>query len=436
MSSETSIGRRESHRPYIYFTIILICGLALRIFLSNYLTYYRDFNVWRGWGAQAAEVGLNNFYEIFWCDYMPGYIYVLYALNWIHETLPGIKVEMLYKLPANLADLGISVLIMFSLRRITSVRNSIIGGLVYFFNPAALANSTFWGQVDSFHAFPILLSILLALDKRFLLSGIALAAAFMIKPQSIVLFPVVGFLSLGSFYGPVTGISRKTLMQPLKLILGVAVTTVLLTLPYIADDFGSFSYVFTGPVDLIRDRFDAAYQQYRITSLNAFNFWGAVAMWENDELRVLGLKYKTIGTIIFGSVYATVFALLFAYDLRRRSLGDGNFRYILFSGVFLMLFALFLFVTRAHERHLLPAIVFFTVIAHRSWVLWYCYGIVSSVYVVNMVYSYIQLTTEYEGISLAYTNILSLSMFLLYLSVFIIVFLYFLKYLRDGRQAP
>jgi hypothetical protein len=91
----------------------------------------------------------------------------------------------------------------------------------------------------------------------------------------------------------------------------------------------------------------------------------------------------------------------------------------------LVLFTLFLFVTRAHERHLLPMIVFFTLITFRTWIFWYLYAIVSGVYVFNMVYSYIQLTTLYKGIPRDYTTYFIPGMFIMYLIAYIIVLLSF-----------
>lgn len=411
--------------PYVRFTMILVFGLILRIFLSQFLTYRPDFGAWIGWGSQISSAGFGDFYERHWCDYMPGYLYVLWMLDNIHRALPGLSVDILFKLPANLADFGISILIFYSLKLITSDKNAMIASVVYFFNPASLANSTFWGQVDSFHALPILLSVYLGLRQKFILSGVFASLAFMIKPQSLVIFPLIGFLALIPIIKTGYKLTIRSLLPSLELALTIVITAAIVTLPFIWEDIYSVSDLITGAVDLIVERFSTAYGQYTATSLNAFNFWGAVSMWQNDDTKFLGISYRNIGTMIFGTVYALIFVLLIRYTAAAKNNKIEVYGYYIFEAIMLVLFTLFLFVTRAHERHLLPMIVFFTLITFRTWIFWYLYAIVSVIYVLNMVYSYIQLTTLYEGIPRDYSDYFIPGMFVLYLIAYIIVLLSF-----------
>ncbi len=426
MNSRIDELRGYLRDPYVRFSLILVLGLALRIFLSQFLTYKPDFSAWIGWGSQISSAGFGHFYERHWCDYMPGYLYVLWILDNIHRAVPGLSVDILFKLPANLADFGISVLIYYSLKLITSDKNAMIASAAYFFNPAALANSTFWGQVDSFHALPILLSVYLGLRQRFVLSGVFASLAFMIKPQSLIIFPLIGFLALIPIIKSWNKLTIRSLLPPFELVLTIAVTAAIVTLPFIWDSIYSVSYLITGPADLIIERFNASYGQYTASSLNAFNFWGAVAMWQNDDTEFLGISFRNIGTLIFGTVYAVILGLLIRYAAAVRNNEPRDYGYYVFETVMLVLFTLFLFVTRAHERHLLPMIVFFTLITFRIWIFWYLYAIVSGVYVLNMVYSYIQLTTEYKGIPGGYSDYFILGMFIIYLVAYIIVLLSFI----------
>ena len=436
MSSGTANRFEYLKNPYVRFSLILLLGFILRVIFSSYLTYEYDFLAWRGWGRQIGEVGFGQFYDNFWCDYMPGYLYVLWALDRVHAALPGFTVDILFKLPANLADLGIAVSIFFALRRITSVRNAMIASVVYLFNPASLSNSTFWGQVDSFHALPILLSIITALDRRFFLSGVLAALAFMIKPPSIVVFPLIGLIAIEPLFKDYPRPTLKTFMPAIKVGVAVIITSVIVTLPFIWDKLDSLAYVFTGPVDLIMQRFGAAYEQYPKASLNAFNFWGSFAMWEDDSLLFLGVSYKSWGTIIFASIYAVIAGLLLRVVHISAGVRDKEFSYFIYQAITLILFSLFLFITRAHERHLLPAIVFFTLIAYRHWIFWYLYAIVSLVYVLNMVYSYVQLTTSYSGIPHEYAVIFIPGLFLWYLVVFVILFYDFIKNTLRYKRVP
>lgn len=426
--SSAKAGRYTNLKdPYVLFILILAAGFLLRIIFSLFLTHENDFLAWRIWGAQIEEVGFSKFYDRFWCDYMPGYLYVLWALDRISSAFPAFPVDILFKIPANLADLGISVSIFYALRRITTVRNAMIASVVYFFNPASLSNSTFWGQVDSFHALPIILSIMTALGRRYLLSGIFAALAFMIKPPSIVVFPLIGLIAIDPFFREYRKPAIKTFIPAIKVIVAIIITSLILTLPFIWDKLDAFSYIFTGPIELIRARFFAAYDQYPAASINAFNFWGSFAMWDDDSILFLGISYKSWGTVIFTSIYAVIGILLIRVVYKSHGERDKDFSYFIYQAITLIIFSLFLFVTRAHERHLLPAIVFFTLLTYRHWILWYLYAIVSLVYVLNMIYSYIQLATSYQGIPESYSTLFIPGMFILYLIVFLFLFYDFIK---------
>ncbi|MEW6146070.1 MAG: hypothetical protein AB1598_13750 [Thermodesulfobacteriota bacterium] len=427
MSSGTDENRGYLGDPYVRFTLILAAGLILRIFFSQFLTYRPDFGAWTGWGSQISSAGFGDFYERHWCDYMPGYLYVLWVLDNVHRALPGLSIDILFKLPANLADLGISILIYYSLKLITGYKNAMIASVVYFFNPASLSNSTFWGQVDSFHAFPILLSVYLGLRRKFILSGVFAALAFMIKPQSLVIFPLIGFLALKPIIGTGFRPGVRSLLPSFEMAGAALITAFIVTLPFIWDVVDSAYHLITGPADLIMERFAASYGQYKSSSLNAFNFWGAVAMWYNDDTKFMGVSYRTIGTSIFGAVYLLIMGLLIRFSAALRDKESGDYGYYVFEAITLVLFTLFLFVTRAHERHLLPMIVFFTLITFRTWIFWYLYAIVSGVYVVNMIYSYVQLTTSYAGIPENYNKYLIPGMFFLYLGVYIVLLISYVK---------
>jgi Gpi18-like mannosyltransferase len=427
MSSEVINRSGLKHNVYFRLSLILFAGLLLRIYLSTLISFEGDFNTWQGWGNGLVKDGFSHFYARNWCDYMPGYLYVLRLLSEIRDAIPWLSPQILFKLPANLADLGISILIFIVLRPISSVKVAMISSVAYFFNPAVLSNSTLWGQIDSFHAFPILLAIILCLRKYYIWSGLFAALAFMIKPQSIVLFPVIGFIAISPFFISHNRWRFLNFVPGLKILITAIITCTIITMPFIWDRFDSFFYIFTGPLDLITERFNAAYGQYEYTSLNAFNFWGSFSMWWSDKDIFLGLTLKTWGTIIFAVFYSTIFISLFRFKLFIKK-SYIEYQYLIFQAVTLILFSLYLFVTRAHERHLLPAIVFFTLIIFRSWIFPYLYAIVSGVYVCNMIFSYIQLTTSYKGIPDNIEMILSASMSIMYMIAFFIVFIHFLKH--------
>jgi len=419
---------------YLIFPALLVVGLILRLILSSYWTYEGDFGTWKAWAYGIYNTGFSKFYDQVWCDYIPGYLYVLWLLEYIHSAFPAMSDKILFKLPANLSDLGISILVFLVLRNITSLKNAQLTSLFYFFNPASISNSTFWGQVDSVHTFPLLLSVVFGLRGCLVASGVFASLAFMIKPQSVVIFPILGFFAIIHLFIKKEGgrLGLKDLLPGVTMLAALVVTSFIITLPFISSEIDSISDVFKEPVYFMKERFDRAYSQYNIASLNAFNFWGLVAMWQNDQTKFLDVTYQRWGTMIFGIVYALVLVLLFRFNLIKRveeawirnfdpvqkqnyvempdpsmhsclassaspssranSFADGaNSTIRTIHAVTLILFALFLFVTRTHERHFLPTIAFFTLIAFRSSLYWFFYALISFVYVFNMFYAYIEL---------------------------------------------
>lgn len=387
-----------------FFPTLLAFGFVLRILLSRYWTYEGDFGVWKWWAGGISTTGFSQFYDKYWCDYMPGYLYILWFLDHIRSAFPKLPDKILFKLPANLSDLGISISIFFVLRKITDIKNAKLASLAYFFNPASLSNSAFWGQVDSAHSFPLLLSIAFGLWGNFIASGVCAAIAFMIKPQSVVIFPVIGFFALRHVMKQKGGIaSSKSLIFGVQILAAIIITSFIIILPFIVGKLtgNGIGEILRESFYFISGRFGTAYNQYKYASLNAFNFWGMVAMWQDDQMRFLGITYQSWGTIMFGILYVLVLGLLFRFEVVERCKMGQVQRQNLTHGAqsanraicaaTLILFALFLFITRAHERHFLPTIVFFTLIAFRSPIYWLFYVLISAVYAFNMFYSYIEL---------------------------------------------
>jgi len=405
LQSQQSFPGWVRSRPQLRWSGLLLAGLIARIFLSLYGTYQIDFNTWRAWGNTLSEFGFAGFYENTWCDYLPGYLYVLRGLDWLHGLFPTLSEEVLYKLPANLADLGLAVLIFTVLQPLASRKTAQLISLVYFLNPAILANSTFWGQIDSVHALLILVCVLLGMAESFVLAGIFAALSFLVKPPSIIMVPVLGFFLLRfSLRQPPGQRWRWGLIRGGQTAIAMALTAWLLILPFVGERLTPGLGFLTEPFVFLQERFAAAYDQYTFASFNAFNFWGAVAMGQSDQTVVGGLTYQRWGTLLFGGCYSLIMGFLALPELRQffsqspqwlAARPRPNFVNRVIDAVTLILLALFLWITRAHERHLLPAIVLLTLTTYRSRRSRWMYAIVSGIYALNMVYAYIKTTTDY-----------------------------------------
>jgi len=170
---------------------VLLFGFLLRIVLSGVGTLELDQNSFIGWSNRLVEVGFSRFYDA-WSDYLPGYLYILWALGWVKKLVLFPSV-LLYKLPAIFSDVLTGFVIYKIVEKFKSRKWGIIASGLYLFNPAILANSTLWGQADSLTALFSLLAIWL-IDTNPYVSSFALAFGTLIKPQAALAAPVLLFI--------------------------------------------------------------------------------------------------------------------------------------------------------------------------------------------------------------------------------------------------
>lgn len=327
--------------------------------LSSFGTLELDQNTFIGWSNRLIEVGFGRFYDT-WSDYLPGYLYVLWALGWIKEAISFPSV-LLFKLPAILSDVLTGFLIYKIVGKLKNKRWGMIASGLYLFNPAILMNSTLWGQADSLTALFSLLAIWL-IDINPLLSSFALAFGTLIKPQAALAAPVVLFVML----------KRKWKTQ--KILKYVFTSFLLFALAFIP---------FAGDNNLalfIVERISVTLGQYPYTSVNAFNLWGLFGFWQKD----------IFVTSFIGIVITTAFFLFSAKKLWKTK----NFRYLLLAITFA---TNFLFITRMHERHLLPVFAPLAIGASLNSNLWLPYVGFSLVYVINLYYSFVWITQSFTS---------------------------------------
>ena len=169
----------------------LVAALIVRLVLAPLGTLELDQHSFIGWSNRLVEVGFSRFYDA-WSDYLPGYLYILWALGWVKKLVLFPSV-LLYKLPAIFSDVLTGFVIYKIVEKFKSRKWGIIASGLYLFNPAILANSTLWGQADSLTALFSLLAIWL-IDTNPYVSSFALAFGTLIKPQAALAAPVLLFI--------------------------------------------------------------------------------------------------------------------------------------------------------------------------------------------------------------------------------------------------
>jgi Gpi18-like mannosyltransferase len=351
-----SPSQRESFRELVWrldgtsgLVAMYSVAFLVRILIAPHFGFYVDLNFFRTWARELHEVGPHRLYSTdHLVDYPPGYLYVLWLLGSISST-PG---YLLLKLPAIIADLGLAWiagtfserLAPGSLKERIPVRAVVMA--VVLFNPAVVALSAGWGQVDSVPVFFVLASLLLLFTgaqslRRDLAAFLLFGIAFSIKPQTCLVFPVMAYALYRRY------LHRKPRAELIDGALSIALVGALAASVWVVSGiaFG------LGPVDLVRFyRHSAAVQP--VTSANAFNFWGAIAFWRHDAsgagvLRIAGVPAIYVGMLLFAA--ATAWLLRQVHRAIERGLDQTR---VLIVGAGVESLLGYTLLTRMHERYL------------------------------------------------------------------------------------
>lgn len=241
--------------------------------------------------------------------------------------------------------------------------------------PPIFLESSFWNQVDSWLAAPLVWSVVFLLRRQFTLAGVVYGLALLIKPQAILLGPVLVFVLVAMRLmpgGSWSAVGRMVWMGVVALVVAF-----LVSLPHslagakipaseLSKDDASWhsalwfkrAYVDTVTGDL-----------YPRVTLNAFNIWWLdwLAWGGNREAldstaKVIGITKDTLGKL-----------LLIAGVLATWLLCARKWAWVPESWVvcaFLVAFCAFMLPTRVHERYIYLCIPFLIALAvhRRVWI--------------------------------------------------------------------
>jgi membrane protein DedA with SNARE-associated domain len=173
--------------------IILGAALLLRLILGYSYPPYPE--TMKDWAQRIVETGFAGFYgpEVQW-PYPPLYLYILWVLGLIikvfNVTDPGLK-ELIIELPPILCDIAASVLLWKVASKRLDEKKALLVTALYAFNPAAIHNSSMWGQTDSVFTLAVALMCVFFCEKKYLKAFIAFGAGLMLKQQTLTFAPVV-----------------------------------------------------------------------------------------------------------------------------------------------------------------------------------------------------------------------------------------------------
>lgn len=394
--------------------LIFVSAFLLRLILSPYGNHPIDINDWIGWSNRLVEVGFSKFYEA-WSDYLPGYLYVLWFLghlkNFLYSLGLQIPPEMIYKLPAIIADM-VLVLISYKIsRKFFDQKKSLIIAGIFAFNPAIFANSSLWGQIDIINTLFYILTFLLLLQKRILLSGVILAISLLIKPQGLFLLPLIFLLVI------------KERWQIAEFFKGTAVFLFVYLGGFVlfSNKLNIFQFIF--------ERYSVGLNQYQYTSLNAFNFWAiGQRWWIADSQTWLGISFH-----LWGIIMSALISLLILWKFwKNYSVEDIDKLFLVNFSMCLIFLGSFIFLTRVHERLLLTPLIFLMLAAMFRKGLWILVVILSLTYIADLTFSFVWVTENFRHIfSANIINIISA----INIFVFVILLIILLKE-RSGIDKP
>ena len=382
------------------FKITVFLILAVRLFLFGFPSFEVDMGAWKDWAERLVNLDPAYFYsETFFSDYFPGYLYILWILGEIYNSIftnlsfNTLLFEVFIKASTTIFDLATAY---FIYKIISKYKQPLanFSVVLYLANPALIFNSSVWGQVDGVLTFFLVTGIYFLIEKKNLvLSNLSLAFSILIKPQAIAVLP-----TLFKEY-------RKILFLPLLIII--------ISLPFFPGNVLGLYNMALRLADL-----------YPHTSLYAYNFWSIVGWWEHDSTLFLILPYQTWGFILYS---LTLFLILIPLLFRKV---EGSTFYLSSSLSFL---AFYLFLTRMHERYLFPffAMLLIAALIKKSKSLLGIYIITSLIHFVNLWYVYYFYNFVFKGVgetNVIYNfinnnyKILSISLILIFVYLLVIYY--------------
>jgi predicted membrane-bound dolichyl-phosphate-mannose-protein mannosyltransferase len=370
---------------------LFIAGFLIRIILARGGGFPFDMPSFQAWSSRLADHGPWHFYpgphEKYFVDYPPGYLYVLWFLGLVAKVVGhGGPSVLAVKLPPVLGDLGLAWAVAHLAERLAPAsvtKRMPVRGLAaaaILLNPAFFFISAVWGQVDVFLALPIIGAFILlgtgVPTFRREAGGMALIAlAIGTKPQGAFVLPVVVLLLVWRHMRePSTrrdGFVRVLALGASGVLAGIVLLTPFRMWPLHALKF----YAHSG-------------NTYPVTSVFAFNFWGAIDYWRPDLHGANVLKILGVPALYWGLAF---FAAGIAFVLRRawRALraGEDEGRVLVFGSFALSLVG-FALLTRIHERYLFLPLALGAAFISVRWMR-RAFVLLSLLYLINVYFPYV-----------------------------------------------
>ena len=343
----------QQKRQQVQLALLMAAAFVLRVGLI--LTtegYPYDVNCFFAWGMRMADVGPAAFYAAdYFCDYPPGYLYVL---GWVGKMMELLQVHYLQKkallllaFVPTLADVALVWVLYHIARPGHGHRLAVRFAAAAAFCPVLLFNTAVWKQIDSVFALVVVLCFWMLEQGRYLPGAALYGLALAIKPQALLAGPVLAVCFLRPLLAAKTNPQRVSAVKNGALgVMCAVLPPCLLGLPF---------WGLAGLVEGLVTKYFTTTSSYPYASVNAFNLLGALgANWkgQSEYLWLGGLPlctWQQLGTVLVAVL--TVWLALAA----RRAHRNGCFSPLLLAAAYAV--GVFTFSHRMHERYLIFAAV-------------------------------------------------------------------------------
>ncbi len=352
----------EQRRSNIFWPLAAVLAAAVLVRAALVVLtegYSYDMSCFNAWALRMAEVGPRNFYaEDYFADYPPLYMLLLGIPGLVIRAL-GLDVNggaarlLLCALP--IAADGALVWLVYTIGSGCRYNKRVALRAAAFlaFCPPLIFDTAVWKQIDGLFVLPLALAFWLLSRRRYLPAALAWGFALAIKPQALLLGPVLAVCFLQPAVLPGPG-QPKDASARLRALGRTALGTLAALLPTLAAGL----ICGKSPVWLAQKYFDTS-QSYPYATVNGFNLWAALGgNWVDQSARLGPLTWQQWGTL--GIVLVTLGLLWLAGQAARR----GHLCPLTLAAVYAA--GIFTVAHRMHERYLIPAVLL-AVAASAKW---------------------------------------------------------------------
>ncbi len=356
--------------------LLLLSALIFRIVATYLLAllqfHHLDVEVYKHWTYLLHQWTFREMYSNApggWGAHLPLHYYILYPIGFLYRWLgftpesTGFLPDLLIKLHVFIPEVLIGYIIWLIVKKDHSERKSIIAAALFLFHPAVVYVSVLFAQPDSIIALFALLAMYLLLEKKPLLSALAMASSLLIKPQALSLMPLYAFVLIKV-------LDAKQLLR--AALLGC---TYILIAAYPFTIGRSYIWAY----EYVKKLAD----YYLFTSIYALNVWAYEGFMLSDLRTWGGLTLKRWGLL---AVY-TIQGLMLGIAMLRRVTLTPRLVYLM---NILAFYTTYLFATRmSGGRYLLYVFAFYPLIAWNdrhvliSWIITSLIIIINSTHVYN-----------------------------------------------------